>query len=264
MPRPFVSTGRLSAVLTGFNSRTISTRALCTTRVAEKCECNFYQNCCRSLGKGRICMMVEQTSSPVEQDMTRERFSHIRICTMDDIGEANAQMNTFLATSGKRFCFCFRYSLECMKNPDSEFKKQYHKCPEKLKLTGLVIMDNKIVGMVKLHEHGLYVSGADSILHKTQPGEMYIEVMTVMDGYRGKGLGREMLEWAEHTARSRGAKILTLGVVNGNPATRLYERYGFVKKNSNCIEKILGDCTVTCFLGCPYSFGGTEMEKKLT
>ena len=54
--------------------------------------------------------------------------------------------------------------------------------------------------------------------------------LAVLDGYRGRGLGRGLLEAVEREARGRGARAITLEVLEGNrPARAAYERFGFVE-----------------------------------
>ena len=49
----------------------------------------------------------------------------------------------------------------------------------------------------------------------------------VLPGYRGAGLGAELVGAAVAEARRRGLPALSLSVEEGNPARRLYERLGF-------------------------------------
>ncbi len=52
--------------------------------------------------------------------------------------------------------------------------------------------------------------------------------VVVLDGWRGRRVGEQMLALVETIARERGACKLTLEVLQGNPsAIRLYERVGF-------------------------------------
>lgn len=50
----------------------------------------------------------------------------------------------------------------------------------------------------------------------------------VLPGYRGAGLGGELVRAAVAEARRRSFPALCLSVEEGNPARRLYERLGFV------------------------------------
>jgi GNAT superfamily N-acetyltransferase len=49
----------------------------------------------------------------------------------------------------------------------------------------------------------------------------------VFPGYRGKGVGIRMLDAVLHEARHRLLAEISLSVEEGNPARRLYERFGF-------------------------------------
>ena len=54
--------------------------------------------------------------------------------------------------------------------------------------------------------------------------------LAVLDGHRGRGLGRGLLEAIEAEARRRGAAKITLEVLEGNgPARAAYERFGFTE-----------------------------------
>ena len=86
---------------------------------------------------------------------------------------------------------------------------------------------------------------------------------------RGKGVGYELLRWAESRAREHHSRFLTLTVLNGNPARRLYERFGFQPKPTDCCEDCIVGLFVVCFFGRPYGlcnphYGITEMHKSLT
>ena len=49
----------------------------------------------------------------------------------------------------------------------------------------------------------------------------------VLPGYRGAGLGAELMAATVAEARRRALPALSLSVEEGNPARRLYERFGF-------------------------------------
>ena len=54
--------------------------------------------------------------------------------------------------------------------------------------------------------------------------------LAVLEGHRGRGLGRGLLEAVEAEARRRGAVRITLEVLENNRAARAaYERFGFVE-----------------------------------
>lgn len=70
-----------------------------------------------------------------------------------------------------------------------------------------------------------------------------IHDLAVLPEYRGKGIGRALLEAVEVRALRRGCCKLTLEVKNDNQwARRLYESFGFA-------DFVLGNSTHTRFLG---------------
>jgi len=58
--------------------------------------------------------------------------------------------------------------------------------------------------------------------------EYYIEHVAVLPEKRGRGIGKQLMEFAESRARAKGLKKVTLNVdIENEPARRLYERLGF-------------------------------------
>lgn len=125
--------------------------------------------------------------------------------------------------------------------------------------------DGQVIGFMHLTHHGMRRDAFSSLLHTTTPGECYIEMLAVSEVARGQGIGTRLLDWGEEQARARGATKLTLGVVKGNPAQRLYERRGFVPVHVNACESIGSAAVICCLFGMPHGqCGGIEMEKALS
>lgn len=62
-----------------------------------------------------------------------------------------------------------------------------------------------------------------------QSGEAYVKVLAVDGGQRGKGVGKQLLQWADETAKQSRHSFITLHVACDNPAKRLYQRHGYVE-----------------------------------
>lgn len=64
-------------------------------------------------------------------------------------------------------------------------------------------------------------------LSRTGFEEEELLLFGVLPEYRGRGIGRSILDALAEAARSRGAKRLLLEMRRGNPAERLYDTFGF-------------------------------------
>src|SRR5919109_3001319 len=69
----------------------------------------------------------------------------------------------------------------------------------------------------------------------------YIHKFAIKPSFAGKGLGVEMLKWAETTARNAGRKFLRLNCMADDRKMRdYYERLGFIHKGDAMGPKCLG------------------------
>ncbi|XP_078618529.1 uncharacterized protein LOC144886053 isoform X2 [Branchiostoma floridae x Branchiostoma japonicum] len=64
------------------------------------------------------------------------------------------------------------------------------------------------------------------------PTQCYVDTVGVDAEFRGKGIGKALMERADVEARQRGCKSLFLWVTQNNRAVRLYERQGYVITHS--------------------------------
>jgi len=145
----------------------------------------------------------------------------------------------------KKFCAIFPH-------PKENLASVYQSAPEgKMDLGAVAVdADGSVLGYIQLS-----VKGRDDLhgLHECEVGEMYIDQVGVSARARGKGLGTRLLNWSEEKARNmEGINRLTLYVVNGNRASVLYERFGFVKQSENFCERCCGCIFTFCLIGRPY------------
>ena len=102
--------------------------------------------------------------------------------------------------------------------------------------------DERVVGFVSVWAR-LKVNG----LINEEAEVAYVSDLFVSAAYRGRGLGRALLERAEEYASAKGATTLNIGVLADNTAARkLYNDFGF-RENKVELTKPLrsGDATAT-------------------
>ena len=124
--------------------------------------------------------------------------------------------------------------------------------------------DGRALGYVAMTFHPMQPMDG---LHTTKPGEAYIDHLMVSSTARGKGVGTKLLEWAETLARERNCTFLALEVLNGNPAKRLYERFGLEVKPAGlctkfCVSPLFICCFASLHYGCSH-WGSVLMTKSL-
>lgn len=64
------------------------------------------------------------------------------------------------------------------------------------------------------------------IVVEERSSELWIDHMVIAPSAQGRGIGTALVGWVQHAAASTGAAV-TLSVVDGNPARKLYQRLGF-------------------------------------
>lgn len=98
--------------------------------------------------------------------------------------------------------------------------------------------EGRIIGTVQLvfkDENEVYADGR---------GKAHLHHARVAEEFRGRGIGTVLVEEAEHEARKRGFKDMTIGVDEDNQqAIKLYERLGyreFMREKGEQGELIIG------------------------
>lgn len=84
--------------------------------------------------------------------------------------------------------------------------------------------DGKIIGFCKADNHD---------------GLGKLDYLIVLEEYRGRGCGRELMDWAMRIFKDAHAARVEVKVVDGNEAIRFYEAYGF-RVNSHFLTYMEG------------------------
>ena len=61
-----------------------------------------------------------------------------------------------------------------------------------------------------------------------------LDYLVVLQEYRKKGLGKQLMDWAMNTFDKHHIKCIDVKVIDGNDAIHLYEKYGF-KMNAHIL-----------------------------
>ncbi|SDB13756.1 Acetyltransferase (GNAT) family protein [Pseudobutyrivibrio sp. YE44] len=77
-------------------------------------------------------------------------------------------------------------------------------------------IENQIIGFCKVDING--TSGK-------------LDYLVVKEEFRGKGFGKELMDWAMGVFAQNNVMHIEVKVVDGNPAIHLYEKYGFKIKS---------------------------------
>ena len=153
---------------------------------------------------------------------------------------------TFL--NSKFMCCCVPLGWDESES-ESAIRKKFKKHPEMMNMTGVAILDGKVVGYIQLILHGMPCD-----LHKVKPGEAYVDSLAVDPETRRMGCGSKLMAWSEETARSQGCTFMALSVIDGNRAISLYERKGYVIQKQSCGRRFGSFLFMVCCFGpviCP-------------
>jgi len=173
-------------------------------------------------------------------------------------------MNQFIR-NGARKRLCCILPLGLFPTTMVEFRLMYS-TPDAMSATAIAIResDGKMVGFVQMTDRTMTRDPVGGCLHSLSENECYIEMMSVLPEARGGGVGTRLLQFCEARARERGARKLILGVVAGNPAKRLYERFGFEDIDRSFVSALTSCVCLFSLFGLPHCVpGGSIMEKHL-
>ena len=188
----------------------------------------------------------------------------VEALTPERFADAALVLGLLLSTKGECFGMC-RYSW-CLPTAE-QLGETYKSDPHSLRTTGVAVVDGKAVGVIRVSVFGRPKgsrSSDEEALHELRAGEAYVEYLSVTEEARGRGVGTALLRFAEAAARAEGATFMSLGVVRGNPALRLYERVGYRVVPRDCCDSFCTCCFVGCYMGFPHGrCGADEMEMVL-
>ncbi len=85
---------------------------------------------------------------------------------------------------------------------------------------GVIEVEDRVIGFCKIN-YGCDVGA--------------IEYLVVLEEYRGKGYGAQLMEWALNRFKELGIHDADVKVADGNDAISLYEKYGF-KMNAHILR----------------------------
>ncbi len=77
-------------------------------------------------------------------------------------------------------------------------------------------IENRITGFCKVDIYG-------------ENGKL--DYLMVKEEFRGKGFGKELMDWAMLLFDRNNVRHIEVKVIDGNPAIHLYEKYGFKMKS---------------------------------
>ena len=114
------------------------------------------------------------------------------------------------------------------------FKGNYPSRPyeKTLELFGEVLKAGK--SRIAVLETGDEVVGFTKVDLDGKKGKL--DYLVVLEEYRGRGYGKMLMDWAMAAFREKGSTQIEVKVVDGNPAIRLYEKYGF-RMNAHILMK---------------------------
>jgi ribosomal protein S18 acetylase RimI-like enzyme len=202
------------------------------------------------------------TSAPDIESINRDSDGQdnkivIQSLTEQQFDEARRIENAFVGSKGCCFGLC---SYSWCPTSTKEFESIYRDDPDRRSTYGVAIRqsDQTVVGVITLRQGNQASTTIENFFHSPGETECYVDHITVTQDARRMGIGTQLLSWADEKAKERGATKITLGVVRGNPAKRLYERHGYIDKRTFYVWPWL-------LLGLPHGqFGADLMEKQLT
>ncbi|XP_078618530.1 uncharacterized protein LOC144886053 isoform X3 [Branchiostoma floridae x Branchiostoma japonicum] len=129
------------------------------------------------------------------------------------------------------FNYCYGYRMDAAIELTTSI---LHRSPQLWHRYYVALYEGKLAGtmVIKFHDDKLVCMGYALMNTNIGPTQCYVDTVGVDAEFRGKGIGKALMERADVEARQRGCKSLFLWVTQNNRAVRLYERQGYVITHS--------------------------------
>ena len=128
-----------------------------------------------------------------------------------------------------KLCDCIRELADYHNKTSVNFKEYYPLNPyektlesfenalrEKESYIAVTEIEDRIIGFCKVDING-------------EQGKL--DYLVVKEEFRGKGFGKELMDWAMQMFDQKNVRHIEVKVVDGNPTIHLYEKYGFKMKS---------------------------------
>ena len=189
-------------------------------------------------------------------------FCMIRSLTREDL--QNKEMMSDLAHLSKTAFMDNKPCCCCLYQGFDETLSTYtfglgEACDVKLENFGCVFVNSRLAGYVQLGYHdtvgNVVVLRDCSWLQEIPPRDTcHLEEICVSSTYRGKGLGKKLMRWADDKARNRGCTKIKLEVISRNTrAKALYEKVGYETQDT-CCEQVICCPLLCCLMRFPYAY----------
>lgn len=116
----------------------------------------------------------------------------------------------------------------------TNFKGSYPSNPYDKTLEIFADSVRKRISRIAVAEEGKQIVGFIKIDFIDEKGKL--DYFAVLKEYRGKGYGKELMDWAMKSFDKNNIRQIEVKVVDGNEVIRLYEKYGF-RMNSHILIK---------------------------
>lgn len=124
---------------------------------------------------------------------------------------------------------CVRKLSEYHNEISVNFKGVFPVKPYEKTLENFKVALNRNASHISVIEDGETILGFCKIDIVDDKGKL--DYLFVREESRGKGFGKELMDWAMEMFEQHNIRHIEVKVIDGNPAMHLYEKYGFKVKS---------------------------------